>query len=32
MEEKITAWLARNKSGILFMYTRKPIKGKSYET
>ena len=32
MEEKITAWVARNKSGILFMYTRKPIKGKSCET
>lgn len=31
MEEKITAWAARDKSGILFIYTRKPIKGKSCE-
>ena len=29
MEEKITGWIARDKSGILFMYTRKPVKGKS---
>ena len=31
MEETITAWIARDKSGILFMYTRKPLKGKSCE-
>lgn len=31
MEEKNTAWIARDKSGILFVYTRKPVKGKSCE-
>lgn len=31
MEEKITAWVVRNKSGMLFVYTRKPVKGKSCE-
>lgn len=31
MEEKITTWIARDKSGILFMYTCKPLKGKSCE-
>lgn len=31
MEEKITAWIARDESEKLFMYTRKPAKSKSCE-